>query len=151
MMHTKHMETSAPASPHASRTAWLVVAVVVGLIALGAIFFIQKPTYLQTRVSESHMNSMQSPVSTQQSVCTNGHEEGQLEALYAKDNTSVIGWRCVFDPHAVCTAGQDGVFTSCTFSPQEHAWPQAVTAAQKQQPDPPRLQELSKPISTPPF
>ncbi len=77
------------------------------------------------------------PSLSPQLTCSNGKDDGQLEGIYAANKT-LTGWRCTLDPENVCTAGSNGIFTTCTFSQQEHPWPTTVSATIREHPPTPR-------------
>jgi hypothetical protein len=66
-----------------------------------------------------------------QNECMSAHggiaEKGLL-SVRKDDKGKVMGWTCAINSHSTCTAGPNGVWMECTFSPDVMPWPQNVSA-----------------------
>ena len=51
---------------------------------------------------------------------------GALPEPLTRAMGTVIGWTCTISSHKICTAGPDGRWKECTFSPKFIPWPAPV-------------------------
>lgn len=55
---------------------------------------------------------------------SHGHVQGVLTAEFTED-MQLSGWSCVISSHNKCTAGPNGMWTSCSYPP-DMGWPDPV-------------------------
>jgi hypothetical protein len=114
-----------------------LMLVIGGIIVIGVIVFL---SLRKTTTDTNHSGMM----STDRLGCgseTHGHN-GLLEAEFNPGN-QLTGWKCTITSHDVCTAGADGIWTSCTYPP-DRGWPAPVPQEALQNPTMYKNESLSE-------
>lgn len=82
-------------------------------------------------VLAKRLNTEQHPVTEMsRHPCVATHADGRMEGiLTAKfdEGKKLVGWSCTMMVHMNCTAGPDGVWSSCDYPP-DMGWPEPVPA-----------------------